>query len=67
MNVYEMPECGSASESVVEAEMGTEAEISLEEQVRRTSESVERLANIFAQAVQAFSSIEIDRSKDADA
>ncbi len=55
-----MPEDGTASDRVVEASSGTDAEYSLEEQVRKTSESVERLADIFAQMIQVFTERNID-------
>lgn len=65
MKTYEIPADGSASERVVEAEAGTGAEYSLEEQVRKTSEAVDRLANIVEQAIQALFARE--RNIDGDA
>lgn len=65
MKTYEIPADGSASERAVEAEEGTDAEYSLEEQVRKTSETVDRLATIVEQAVQALFTRE--RNIDGDA
>ena len=65
MKTYEIPSDGSASERVVEAKAGTGAEYSLEEQVRKTSEAVDRLANIVEQAIQALFARE--RNIDGDA
>lgn len=65
MKRYEIPPGGEGAENVKEALDGTSAEYSLKEQVRRTSESVERLANIFAEAIQVLAA---ERStSDADA
>lgn len=53
MRTYEMPEGGAASDGVAEVAEGASAAYSLEEQVRRTSESVERLAEACAALVAA--------------
>lgn len=64
MKRYEMPPDGDAAESLPVALESEHAEYSLEEQVRRTSESVERLAALCAQFITAIAAKE---EEDADA
>lgn len=56
MNKYEMPENEACSENAKQASNQTDSPpYSLEDQVMRTSEAVERLANIFSDAIQVLS------------